>query len=344
MSTSKRPPKRRSLPPSDARDPAPKRRTLPPPEFRAPAQKPEAPRKSMASTLPDASGVARLQASVARLRAARTAAADDIAAMLVRVAETDRERQAAERRASKLEEQVQELQAKLDGNREGTASVRPNKTLDRAQTRISQLAGEVADAHRELQVARAELEQQTEALEVATRHADVADKLAADGVEALAETRAALATAQIRVVDLEARLARERQEQAEHVASLNAGHSEMLSAILAEHAATNRDAELALEDGRSTAAEARERAELAESSLAAARGAIVSVADVLEEVARRDEIATAIRTRAIDQARQLLAGEAQSPSGRAHEPPPFPHDPTLEVVSLDADMDMEMPE
>ena len=97
-----------------------------------------------------------LEADLARIRAERAADADEMAAMLVRVADTERARDGFEKRASGLEGWTLELEAKVA----------------EARTRVDDLEAEGAELRKQLEVALAD----AEALRarVATLEADVA--------------------------------------------------------------------------------------------------------------------------------------------------------------------------
>jgi hypothetical protein len=84
---------------------------------------------------------AELEEDVARLRAERDADADEVAAMLVRVAERERALTASERRASGLEAWTQELEAKVAA----------------ARTRGDELEHDVFELRKELAAAKGEL-------------------------------------------------------------------------------------------------------------------------------------------------------------------------------------------
>jgi chromosome segregation ATPase len=108
----------------------------------------------------------RISAGFERLKAARTADADDVAAMLVRIADSDRARQAAERKATALEAWTMDLEAKvaeartrgdeieqamLAGKKELDVA---SKELERLRARVSALEGKLSSARREYEDAQ----------------------------------------------------------------------------------------------------------------------------------------------------------------------------------------------
>jgi len=102
-----------------------------------------------------------LEADVARLRAERAADADDLAAMLVRVADTERARDVAVKRANGLEAWTVDLEAKVaeartraDEIEEASSGMRGElialkKALDASNARIADVQNELATARRD---------------------------------------------------------------------------------------------------------------------------------------------------------------------------------------------------
>jgi hypothetical protein len=92
-----------------------------------------------------AARIAALEEDVERLRRERAADADDIAAMLVRVANAEREKAAVDQRALVLAASVRELEARLDED----SSSEPARMaallgeLERAQTRNGELEAQL---------------------------------------------------------------------------------------------------------------------------------------------------------------------------------------------------------
>jgi chromosome segregation ATPase len=188
-------------------------------------------RDTRADALP--ARIAALEADLARLTEARGVDADELARMLVRIAEAERGRATAE---------------------------------ERAQT--------------------------------TARRADLAERAAADGAEALAGARAEREADRARVTDLEAKLARIRREHGDELTSLRRAHAE-----------TDLKLARALEEERGAVARARQQAAAADLALAQAREIIASAAGLVDEMDRREEIAAALRARGLDQARRVLAGQ-----------------------------------
>ena len=156
---------------------------------------------------------------VARLKAERAADADDIAAMLVRVADTERARDASERRATGLEAWTQTLEAKVaeartraDEAEETSTSLKSDlattrKELERMSARVRSLEDELATNRRENEDAL-ELERVKRGLEIdalVSQHQAAVDsaKGGAVSVAALAGARDAIAKVVTMIEDLE---------------------------------------------------------------------------------------------------------------------------------------------
>ncbi|HZU83645.1 MAG TPA: hypothetical protein VE987_12040 [Polyangiaceae bacterium] len=223
----------------------------------------------IARSIPIASSrIATVEAELARLKEERGAEADELAKMLVRMAESERARLAAEERMRALARRATELE-------------------------------EICDkARRELVVAREENQRCVESTELATRRAGLAERSAADGAAALERALAELEADRARLIDLEAKLARVRRE-----------HADELAALRASHAAAAHQAARALEEERSGAARARQQAAAAEVDLAESRARLARGAGLIEQMERRDEIAGALRARALNEARRVLRGD-----------------------------------
>lgn len=201
--------------------------------------------------------IAALEDELARLKEERGAEADNLARMLVRIAEAERARTVAEDRAHELVERV-----------------------------------------RELETIREEVRRGTEALNQATHRAELAERSASDGAAALERTREELQADRARFMTLEAKLARIRRE-----------HGDELGALRAAHADANLQAARTLEEERSVGARARQQAAAAEVSLASTRERLAQAAKLVEEIERREEMAGALRARALEQTRRALLGE-----------------------------------
>jgi hypothetical protein len=140
--------------------------------------------------------VAALETELARLGRERGVEADELARMLVRIAEAERAKIAAEERAGPLVERVRELEAHCE------------------------------QARRDLDAAREQLRRGGELAEMATRRAGLAEKSASDGAAAVERAGAELAADRARVTDLEARLARTRRDHLAELATLRVAHDE----------------------------------------------------------------------------------------------------------------------
>lgn len=176
-----RPGRRASKPPRDARA---EEATPTPPDTR---------RQSAPATNVVPNRLTALQAEVARLTRERAADADDLAAMLVRVADSERARTAAVTMATQLEARVEGLETELGKTRASTDEAR--QAREAAEQAAYGNADGLSRARIELeeQVARAgELE--TRLLRAETQHTDTIDSIElehASAMEALRREHAA---------------------------------------------------------------------------------------------------------------------------------------------------------
>jgi hypothetical protein len=192
-------------------------------------------------------------------------------------------------------------------------------TLEAELARLNEERGGDADELARMLVRIAEAErartEAEESAEMAARRAGRAEQSAADGAEALERSTAERDADRARVTDLEATLARTRRE-----------HIDELAVQRATHAEADLRAVRALEEERSAAARARQQAAAAEVELAATRKTIARATELVEEMDRREEMTSALRARALDQARRILAGDAGQTAARsvASNPPKSP--------------------
>ncbi|MDP9150989.1 MAG: hypothetical protein M3O36_13750, partial [Myxococcota bacterium] len=145
--------------------------------------------------------------------------------------------------------------------------------LETELARLKEERGLEADTVAEMLVRVAESERTVEA---ATRRAATAETTAQEIAAVLERTREELADARRGAFGLESMLA---QARGEHVQ--------------------------ALEAERSASARARQAAAVAEEALGAARQVIAQAATLVDDLERREETATALRVRALQQARAL---------------------------------------
>jgi hypothetical protein len=184
-----------------------------------------------------------------------------------------------------------------------------------------------------------------EAAELASHRADLAEHAAAEGARALQAAHEERDADRTRLTELEGKLARTRREYAEEAASLRTAHAE--AELEAAHA---------LEEERSAAARARQQFAAAEADLASMRDRVQQAGELLDAIERRDEMAIAMRARAVEEVRRTLAdrgaGPQADPSGPApaiaRSPSKAPLDrsgdePSLEVMSLD-ELEIDLPE
>ena len=158
----------------------------------------------------------------------------------------------------------------------------------------------------EIEAVRQQLRRGAEVAEMAARRAGLAEKSASDGAAALERAGAELQADRARVTDLETRLARTKRE-----------HLAELGKLRAEHDEANARATRALEEERAAAERTRQQAAAAEVDLAAMQDAIARTATLVDEMDRREEMTSALRTRALDEARRILAVQAISVCGVA---------------------------
>jgi len=366
--------------------------------------------------------VVALESELARVQQERDAEADDLAAMLVRIAETERAKGTAARAAQELGELVNALQVQLRDMQAREIAVASERATELATTRrrleeAEQLLAESTalsealragsgEAERKLQVARHQLGQAGEAVRVALGRAGLAERFAADGAEALQRANAQSETDRTRVVELETQIAQaqgdlaetlrarsnqhdlavaalreehgrtlatvrrehtvgieeDRRRQAAEMAALGKVHEDAmaslmrkhdeaftsleqrqahtLSAVREEHVAARRAAARAFEEERSAAARARQQIGTLEASLASMRGMAERSIQLLDELKRREELATALRIRTLQQAKQTLSGAScEPPAADALAPAALPvadsDSGTLDEIEMD---------
>lgn len=146
-----------------------------------------------------AARIAALELELARLGEERGAEADELARMLVRVADAERARVTAEERSAALAERVCELETQSEQGR------RENEAMRNQARRSAEMA------------------------EMASRRAGLAEKSASDGAAALERAGAQLEADRTRLTNLEARLARTRREHLAEVAALRVAHEDASS-------------------------------------------------------------------------------------------------------------------
>jgi hypothetical protein len=294
--------------------------------------------------------LAELEMELSRVRQERAAEADDMAAMLVRIAAAERQRTAALDRAAAHEDRVRALEAIV------AELQRPRPAVE--DPRIAELVRELAEvrsradsAELALEAAQSELQLSRQATQTAWGRAALAERSSADATAALALAHAELEADRKHVVDLEANLARigrehtdaidrARRESADAIerarrergealeaareASARAAddkHAQTVAALREELAAAKRASARALEEERSATARARQHASALEASVASSRETVARAKERLEELARREEMAASLRVRSIADALGALGAppleEAPSPAAPA---------------------------
>ena len=180
---------------------------------------------------------------------------------------------------------------------------------ERARAVAEERAESLALRVRELESVREEVRREAAATDLATRRAELAERSAADGAEALERIRAELESDRLRSGELEAKLARVRREHAEELTAIRTARSE------AEHESAR-----ALEEERAATAQARQRATVAEDLLLEARRRLACATELIEEVERREEMTASLRVRALERTKQVLLGEpAEAKAGAVLE-------------------------
>jgi hypothetical protein len=202
--------------------------------------------------------VASLEAELARSREARDAEADDMAAMLVRIADADRAAADAAMRADQAETRVRALEALVvelkewhppapvedprvpalcaDLERERARAGGLEEVEASLRERNSELEARLAEVERELDVTGERLSNALGAVEMQTGRAVLAEQSAADGAEALRRALAELEADRARFVDLESKLARVRRERSDALEASRREHSEAVEKLGREHA------------------------------------------------------------------------------------------------------------
>jgi hypothetical protein len=280
------------------------------------------------------SRIAALEADLEQVKAERAADADQIAEMLVRSATAERTRTAAEACVADVEQRLLEMGSALDASRD---DIRRRDEELAAVSRRAELAektaSDAADAHGK---ARAALE---------AKHTGTLEALRAQQAKGL-QSQSHLHT---RALEEERRehasmLDSLRAEHAEAMDKAQATHAIALASLRAEYAASKRDAARLLEEERSAAARARQLAAATELRLAATRDSIAKAAGLLEELERREEMATALRARTIEHTRRALLGDVASKAPEGAPPSTTPSagkptqttaEPKVEVVAVE---------
>jgi chromosome segregation ATPase len=198
-----RPGRRASKPPRDARA---EEATPTPPETR---------RQSAPATNVVSNRLSALQAEVARLTRERAADADDMAAMLVRVADSERSRTAAVTMATEAEARVEGLEAELGKARASSDEARQAREA-------------VEDELRGIKDAAA----------VALERAAQAEQAAYESADGLSRTRIELEEQIARAGALETRLLRAETQHTEIIDSIELEHASSMDALRREHAAS----------------------------------------------------------------------------------------------------------
>jgi chromosome segregation ATPase len=223
-----------------------------------------------------------LEVELESLRSARAQDADDLAAMLVRVADLERARTAAEKRSAELAARVEELEGEIARARTATLG---------AEDRV-RVQGE--EHEKELTAVRARLAEMSEGKEraesaarEAAQRADSAEEWVAEVTTALEQVQDGLDAGRKRVADLEAEVAKLKDHQDEE----------------------RRAASRLLENERSTSGRARQQAAAAEARLRRAQAAVTSLTAFIDRLEAADKAAFDARTTILAEARSLVTLE-----------------------------------
>ena len=223
--------------------------------------------------------IGALEVELARMSEARGVDADELARMLVRIAETERAKSAQDERAAALDARVRELEAMV--------------------ARVAEVEAGWETTRRDLEAANERTRRGAEALDLATRRAELAEAAVDDAARALERARAEREADRMRLTDLETKLARTRRE-----------HADELTAMRSAQADADQRTAHTLEDERAAAARARQQAAAAEAEVAAMRDRLARAAELFEEMDRRDEMMATMRARSVEQGRRILAGQS----------------------------------
>jgi DNA repair exonuclease SbcCD ATPase subunit len=195
--------------------------------------------------------IAALESELARVQQERESEADDLAAMLVRIAEAERAKGTAAREALELSELVNGLQTQLrdmaarelsDASQWSKELAQTRQDLEDAEQRLteSKAMSEAlrlwsGDADRKIQAIQDQLAQAEEDLGRALRRAELAEESAATVAASLQRAHAEREADQARVIDLETQLAALRTAHAETLRERDSTHDEVITLLREEH-------------------------------------------------------------------------------------------------------------
>ncbi|HEY3821261.1 MAG TPA: hypothetical protein VGL81_29045 [Polyangiaceae bacterium] len=212
---------------------------------------------------PPASRIAALEGELERVNKERAADADDLATMLVRIADAERGKAAATLLAQELGDRVLALEAQVSELRDVPPRTEPDPKarelageLDAARLRLGELMGvearlrtradeleerlteaqamtsalgvRVVEGEARLQAALGDVQEAEQAVQMATGRAVLAERSADDGAATVERIQAELSADRARVVDLETKLARVKRE---HSDAMEAASRELATAL-----------------------------------------------------------------------------------------------------------------
>lgn len=167
------------------------------------------------------SRLAALQTEVARLTHEREQEADDLAAMLVRIADAERTRTAALNMATELEARVEGLEAELD----------------KARASMVELRGHLEQTRGAREAMEQELRGAKDATAAVEERAIQAEQAAYGSADGLSRARAELESQRVRIGELEERIAHAEEARDEAIHSLELDHATSLAEQQHDHAA-----------------------------------------------------------------------------------------------------------
>lgn len=233
--------------------------------------------------------VAGLEEELDRLRAERAEETDQIADVLVRIAEAERARAAAEQRVAELRETTRILEAQLAEAKEAAdAEATLDVELQMTRERCTLLEAEVERTRAQTERTTDAMRRAEEAALASSRRAELAEQAAADAANSLNRAHGELAADRARVVDMEAKLTKLKREHGDALEAERRVHAREMQAVTAqrdeERGRTEREAAAALERLRTEHAAAmkaahEERAAATGKLLEQHTGAIARMAD-----------------------------------------------------------------
>jgi len=227
-----------------------------------------------------------VEAELESLRTARAQDADDLASMLVRVADLERARTAAEKRNAELDTRIEELEGEVARARTATLAAEERVRLhgEAAATQVAELEKQLAAGGTLLAEAHEGRQRAEQAAREAAQRADSAEEWVAEVTTTLEQVQDGLNDGRKRVADLEGEVAKLKGHQDEE----------------------RRAASRLLENEKSTSGRARQQAAAAEARLRRAHTALTSVPAFIDRLEAADRAAFDARATLLAEARSLV--------------------------------------